>query len=248
MSNIKINNCVYKVHPVYNLYASDENGNIIHLVKQVPSTGNKRKNGYLFCMVRKHGQNGQKGYYVHRFVYECFNGIIPDGTVIDHVNNIKDDNRLCNLQLMSQQENCKKSAKRRDYTFAAKNHQNKKCVKATNSDTNEVSYYNSMYAVQQHLSINAGIVKMVCEKINDCKTGISKIDNHCYKFEYVNKQDMPDNYKKSANIRSNRVHVEDKKKHHKEAMKRWQQKEYKCSKCGETYKNSYRVVHNKICK
>ena len=248
MSNIKINNCVYKVHPVYNLYASDGNGNIIHLVKQVTSTGQKHKNGYLFCMVRKHGQNGQKGYYVHRFVYECFNGIIPDGKVIDHVNNIKDDNRLCNLQLMTQQENCKKSAKRRDYTFVAKNHQNKKCVKATNSDTNEVSYYNSMYAVQQHLSINAGIVKMVCEKINSCKTGISKIDNHCYKFEYVNKQDMPDNYKKSANIRSNRVPVEEKKKHHKEATKRWQQKEYKCLKCGETYKNSYRVVHNKICK
>ena len=71
-------------------------------------------------MVRKHGQNGQKGYYVHRFVYECFNGIIPDGKVIDHVNNIKDDNRLCNIQLITQQENCKKSAKRRDYTFAAK--------------------------------------------------------------------------------------------------------------------------------
>ena len=248
MSDIEINNFVYKVHPVYNLYASDENGNYIHLVKQVPSTGNERKNGYLFCIVRKHGQNGQKGYYVHRFVYECFNGMIPDGEVIDHVNNIKDDNRLCNLQLMTQQENCKQSAKRRDYTFAAKNHQNKKCVKATNSDTNEVSYYNSMYAVQQHLGINAGIVKMACEKINGCKTGISKIDNHSYKFEYVNKQDMPDNYKKSANIRSNRVPVEDKKKHHKEAVKRWQQKEYECSKCGETYKNSYRVVHNKICK
>ena len=244
MNKIEIENCIYKVHPVYNLYASDENGNIIHLVRQVPSPGQKHKSGYLVCIVRKHGQNGQKNFFVHRFVYECFNGIIPDGKVIDHVNNIKNDKRLCNLQLMSQQENCKKSAERRDYTFAAKNHQNKKCVKATNSDTNEVSYYNSMYAVNQHLGINAGIVKMVCEKINSCKTGISKIDNHCY----VNKQDMPDNYKKSANIRSNRVPVEDKKKHHKEAMKRWQQKEYKCLKCGETYKNSFRVVHNKICK
>ena len=228
MSNIEINNCVYKVHPVYNLYASDENGN-------------------MFCMVRKHGQNGQKGYSVHRFVYECFNGIIPDGKVIDHVNNIKDDNRLCNLQLMSHQGNCEKSAKRRDYTFAAKNHQNKKCVKATNSDTNEVSYYNSMYAVQQHLGINAGIVKMVCEKINNCKTGISKKDNYHYKFEYVEKDELPADYKKSANIRSNRVPVEDKKKHHKEAVKRWQQKEYKCSKCGKTYKNSYRFVHKKKC-
>ena len=143
MSNIEINNCVYKVHPVYNLYASDENGNIIHIVKQVPCTGNKQKNGYLCHMVRKHGQNGQKGYYVHRFVYECFNGIIPDGKVIDHVNNIKDDNRLCNIQLITQQENCKKSAKRRDYTFAAKNHQNKKCVKAIDCETKEVSYYNN---------------------------------------------------------------------------------------------------------
>ena len=33
--NIEIKNCVYKVHPFYNLYASDEKGNIIHLVRQV---------------------------------------------------------------------------------------------------------------------------------------------------------------------------------------------------------------------
>ena len=106
-----------------------------------------------------------------------------------------------------------------------------------------------MYAIQQHLGINAGVVKMVCEKINGCKTGISKIDNHSYKFEYVDKQDiMRDNCKKSANIRSNRVPVEDKKKHKKEAMKKWQQKEYECPKCGKTYKNGSKYVHNKICK
>ena len=171
MSNIEINNCVYKVHPVYNLYASDENGNIIHLVKQVPSIGQKTQK-WLYVMYGKKTWTKwtKKVYSVHRFVYECFSGIIPDGKVIDHVNNIKDDNRLCNLQLMTHQENCEKSAKRRDYTFVAKNHQNKKCVKATNCDTNEVSYYNSMYAIQQHLGINAGIVKMVCEKINGCKT------------------------------------------------------------------------------
>ena len=200
------------------------------------------------CAVRKHAQSGQKTYFVHRFVWECFNGLIPDGEVIDHVNNIRDDNRICNLQLMTQQENCKKTAKKRDYTFVAKNHRNKKCVKATNSDTNEVSYYNSLYAVHQHLGINAGIVKMVCEGINRCKTGILKKDNCYYKFEYVKKEDMPDNFKKSANKRSNRVPDEDKKKHQKEAVKRWQQKEYKCPKCGKTYKNNYRYAHNKMCK
>ena len=52
MTNIEINNCVYKVHPVYNLYASDGNGNIIHLVRQVPSPGQKHKSG-LFGMQGK---------------------------------------------------------------------------------------------------------------------------------------------------------------------------------------------------
>ena len=104
-----------------------------------------------------------------------------------------------------------------------------------------------MYAIFQHLGINAGIVKMVCEGLNRCKTGISKQDNSHYKFEYVNEQDMPDDYKKSANKRTQRVSAEDKKKHQKEASKRWQKKEYECEKCGKTYKNGYKFVHNKKC-
>ena len=145
---------------------------------------------------------------------------IPHVKVIDHINNDNTDNRICNLQLMTQQENCKKSAKNRDYKFAAKSHQNKKCVKATNCITKEVTYYNSMYAIQQHHGINAGIVKLVCEKINKCKTGISKKDGCNYKFEYVEKIDLPDNYKKSANKRPRRVSEEDKKLHQNESIRR----------------------------
>ena len=248
MRNIEINNCIYKVHPIYDLYASDENGNVINLTKKVPFIGNKHNNGYLFCNVRKHGQKEQKGYLVHRFIYECFESMIPDGKVIDHINDIKDDNRLCNLQMITHQENCEKTAKGRDYSFVAKNHQNRKCVKTINCETNEVSFYNSMHAVEQHLGINAGIVKMVCEKINNCKTGISKKDNHSYKFEYVDEQDMPADYKKSANIRPSKVPIEDRKKHITEAIKKWQQKKFECPKCGKTYTNGYKYIHNKICK
>ena len=48
---------------------------------------------------------------------------------------------------MTQQEN-NESAKERDYTNVAKNHQNKKCLKAINENTKEVSYYSSLYSVQ----------------------------------------------------------------------------------------------------
>ena len=51
-------------------------------------------------------------------------------------------------------------------------HQNRKFVKVTNCVTNEETFYNSLYAVQQHLGINCGIVKMICEGLNNCKSGI----------------------------------------------------------------------------
>ena len=248
MTTITINNCVYSVHPIYDLYASDENGNIINIIKKVPHKGNKTNTGYMMCGVRKYGQSGKKTYHVHRFVWECFKGVIPEGKVIDHINNNKEDNRLCNLQLITQQQNCKKSAKDRDYSFAAHNHENKKCVKAVNKDTNEVTYYYTMSAVQQHLSINAGIVKMVAEGLNNCKSGFSKKDGHSYTFQYIKQDDLPDNYKKSANKRPRRVSDEDKKKHQIEAVKKWQNKEYKCPNCEKIYKNSYRYAHKKHCK
>ena len=196
MTTITIDKYVYNFHPIYDLYAGSKEGNIINIIKKIPHKGNKKHNGYLNVCVRKYGQPGVKAYSAHRFIWECFNGIIPEGKVIDHINNNKEDNRLCNLQLVTQQENCKKSAKDRDYTFVANNHNNRKCVKATSCSTSEVTYYNSMYAVQQHTAINAAIVKMVCDGTIHRKSGISKKDGHSYTFEYIKQDDLPDNYKK----------------------------------------------------
>ena len=149
--------------------------------------------------------------------------------------------------VVTQQQNCKKSAKDRDYTFAAYNHEYRRCVKAINKDTGEISHFNSLYSVQQHIGINAGIVKMVCEGTNHCKSGVSKKDGHSYTFQYIKHDDLPDNYKKSANKRPRRVSDEDKKKNQIECLKKWQKKEYKCPKCDKTIKNGCKYVHNKKC-
>lgn len=37
---------------------------------------------------------------------------------------------------------------------------------------------------------------MICENINYCKTGKSKVDNCSYKFEYI--EELPEKYYKSA--------------------------------------------------
>ena len=42
---------------------------------------------------------------VHRLVYETFVGEIPQGYQIDHINTIRDDNRLENLRCVTGKEN-----------------------------------------------------------------------------------------------------------------------------------------------
>lgn len=52
-------------------------------------------------------QNGkQKHYRVATLVYEAFNGPIPEGKELDHINGERTDNRLENLRVVSHLENC----------------------------------------------------------------------------------------------------------------------------------------------
>ena len=59
--------------------------------------------GYYRIKLQK--QSIIKFYYVHRIVYEAFNGQIPEGLQVNHINEVKTDNRLSNLNLMTQKEN-----------------------------------------------------------------------------------------------------------------------------------------------
>ena len=53
MTTITIDNCVYFVHPVYNLYASSEDGKIIHIIKKVPTNGSSRKKRLFYSKGKK---------------------------------------------------------------------------------------------------------------------------------------------------------------------------------------------------
>lgn len=47
-----------------------------------------------------------KNYSVHRIIWEMFNGPIPEGLEIDHINGIRDDNQIENLRLANRNQNC----------------------------------------------------------------------------------------------------------------------------------------------
>lgn len=97
----------WKEHPTIVGYWANENGDIakidaeslfpedtIKIVKQ-----SKTKKGYLVFMCHR------KSKISHRFIYECFNGLIPESFVIDHINSIRTDNRIENLKACSVWDN-----------------------------------------------------------------------------------------------------------------------------------------------
>ena len=69
----------------------------------------KKSERLVLSTISNHsGYNKAGGYLVQRIVWDAFNGPIPTGLEVDHVNDIRTDNRLKNLQLLSHKANCNK--------------------------------------------------------------------------------------------------------------------------------------------
>ena len=72
-------------------------GKVKYLMNKKHQAGYKR-----ICLCR----DGKKKYFsIHRLVWEAFNGPIPEGLQIDHINTVRDDNRLVNLRCVTPKEN-----------------------------------------------------------------------------------------------------------------------------------------------
>jgi len=69
--------------------------------------GRKTKIGYIQVELYKNGKG--KFCSIHRLVWEGFHVPIPIGYEIDHVNTIRDDNRLVNLRCVTSKENKRNS-------------------------------------------------------------------------------------------------------------------------------------------
>lgn len=71
--------------------------------------GSKTSRGYRKTTIEACGH--KRWVQVHRVVWEAHNGPIPSGCEIDHINGVKDDNRISNLRLVSHAENMGYAAK-----------------------------------------------------------------------------------------------------------------------------------------
>lgn len=76
--------------------------------------------GIAGCLDKSHGYRevriNYKRYYVHRLVWAYFNGAIPEGMSIDHINHNPSDNRIENLRLVTHRENHRNQRVRKNNT------------------------------------------------------------------------------------------------------------------------------------
>ena len=155
-------------HPILVNYEASRDGIVRHCILKNP-IGCLSNMGYLMFSVRK------KKYYIHREVYKTFNGPIKDGLVIDHRNGDITDNRLENLQAVTQSENTKKG--RTGISSKAP-----KPIRSFNISTQQEMIFRSMNEAARYFDICMPSVRNVAEGIY--RTARSKSTGERIKFSY----------------------------------------------------------------
>lgn len=93
-------------------YYATKDGKIINISKKIEM--NLEKSGNYLRFQGNYNLN-HNHFLVHRVVYEAFNGPIPEGYDIDHIDGNPYNNALNNLQAISHTENLKKRNMNYDY-------------------------------------------------------------------------------------------------------------------------------------
>ena len=98
-------------------YECDENGTVWS------NNGSRKarkysvgKDGYHRVILSRDGKNTT--YYVHRLVWEQFNGEIPVGMTVNHKDMDKGNNALDNLELMTQVENLEHARRNKKWKYS----------------------------------------------------------------------------------------------------------------------------------
>ena len=161
----------YYIHPIFTNYAASKEGEILNVKTGRILKKNLTDKGYYLFKVNDKKLIKPKNYYIHRFEWECVRGVIPEGFVIDHIDSVRINNKIENLQLLTLVENVRKGNSKPITSFNIKNNKQKK--------------YDSIVSASLELNISVTIISNICRKVKYYKTVISKKDGDRYRFEFL---------------------------------------------------------------
>ena len=112
--NIEMKCEIFHYHPIYTNYGVNKYGQIYNKKTKRCSIRSIQSTGYLMTTVKQIGLSC-KHFLVHRLVYECYNGDIPDKMQINHIDSNRQNNCIDNLELVTRSENAKHAHEAKKY-------------------------------------------------------------------------------------------------------------------------------------
>ena len=173
---------MWKTHPINSNYQANELGEIKSLTygnknKEKILKQSKTNRGYLIVAI-----NG-KTTYSHRFIWECFNGIIESGMTIDHINTCRTDNRLENLKKCTKDENNHNEMTLKHLRESSAKYKGKKVLKLDKLTNEILGWYPSLSEAAKQNKTEKRYIRWVCVGKNGYKTCAGykwKFTNDCY--------------------------------------------------------------------
>lgn len=161
---------IWKDIPNYEGYQVSNLGRVKSL-ERLDAIGRKRKEKILKPQMNSHGyyqvwlckNSIQKFYIIHRLVWEAFNGSIPENMQVNHINEVKTDNRLENLNLMTAKENSNWGTRNERRVKNLINGKRSKPVLQFTLDDILVKEYPSTKQVERELGFNQGHISACCK-------------------------------------------------------------------------------------
>ena len=162
---------IWKDIPNYEgLYQTSNLGRVKSL-ERIDARGHKRKEKILKTARDRYGyyqvglcKNSKvKKYLVHRLVWEAFNGTISEGLQVNHINEVKTDNRLSNLNLMTAKENLNYGTRNERAGKVLKNGKKSKPVLQFTLDNILVKEYSSIMQAERETGFANSYISACCK-------------------------------------------------------------------------------------
>lgn len=161
------------------LYQASNQGEV-RSKRQVLKERNHRNGSVVYKAVCFSVQGAVTNHYVHRAVWEAFNGPIPEGMQIGHLDEDPGNNKLENLMLCTPQENLAWGTHNERVKRA--NQGKTKDIVQYDMDGNVVKEWCSLHEIENALGFSRKMIKACCEKERPWKGNEYK----GYKWKYKN--------------------------------------------------------------
>lgn len=124
------------------------------------------KNAYGYDQVGLYEAGVRKVMRIHRIVVSSFVGPIPDGMQINHINGIRDDNRLENLEIVTPAENVRDQMRKRPTNFPDRRGDKNQSAKISADDARAIrDEYEAGRRTQAEIAWDYGITQNNVSKI-----------------------------------------------------------------------------------